>query len=226
MSDLPILIFDVNETLLDLDTLAPHFERMFGRRAAMREWFAQLILYSQALTLAGDYIPFGALGGAVLTMLGAIHGKRITEDDLAQVKAAIAAMPPHGDVAPALAKLRDAGFRMATLTNNPRDTCIAQLERARLMPFFEQNFSIDDTVKRYKPAPETYRAVEQALGVAPRRLCLIACHTWDTLGAAAAGWVSALILRPDNAALPAGPQPDIIGADLHEIAAALLAMYK
>ncbi len=45
---LPLLVFDVNETLLDLDALAPHFERMFGDRGALREWFAQVILYSGA----------------------------------------------------------------------------------------------------------------------------------------------------------------------------------
>jgi 2-haloacid dehalogenase len=66
MSTLPVLIFDVNETLLDLDALAPHFKRIFGRSTVLREWFAQLILYSEAITLTGDYVPFGELGGAVL----------------------------------------------------------------------------------------------------------------------------------------------------------------
>jgi 2-haloacid dehalogenase len=51
-----VLIFDVNETLLDLDALAPHFERIFGRSSVLREWFAQLILYSAAITLTGDYV--------------------------------------------------------------------------------------------------------------------------------------------------------------------------
>jgi hypothetical protein len=30
------------------------------------------------------------------------------------------------------------------------------------------------------------------------QLCLIACHTWDTLGAVAAGWEAALIKRGSN----------------------------
>jgi 2-haloacid dehalogenase len=48
-----IIVFDVNETLLDITTLEPLFERVFGDRAVLREWFAQLILYSQTLTLSG-----------------------------------------------------------------------------------------------------------------------------------------------------------------------------
>jgi 2-haloacid dehalogenase len=53
----PTLVCDVNETLLDIDALVPLFEHLFGRREAMREWFAQLVLYSQALSLAGRYAP-------------------------------------------------------------------------------------------------------------------------------------------------------------------------
>jgi hypothetical protein len=40
---------------------------------------------------------------------------------------------------------------------------------------------------------------------------LIACHTWDTLGAVAAGWQAALIKRVGNDVLGVGPQPQIVG---------------
>jgi 2-haloacid dehalogenase len=50
MADLPLIVFDVNETLLDLGTMEPTFQRIFGDKNAMRLWFADLILYSAALT--------------------------------------------------------------------------------------------------------------------------------------------------------------------------------
>ena len=65
MSELPLLVFDVNETLLDIEALAPHFQRIYGDAGVLREWFAQLILYSEAITLTGNYVPFGELAGAV-----------------------------------------------------------------------------------------------------------------------------------------------------------------
>jgi hypothetical protein len=40
MTNLPLVVFDVNETLLDLETMAPTFERIFDDKAAMRLWFA------------------------------------------------------------------------------------------------------------------------------------------------------------------------------------------
>ncbi|MEA2131901.1 MAG: 2-haloacid dehalogenase [Solirubrobacteraceae bacterium] len=64
MAQRPIIVFDVNETLLNLETLCPTFERIFNDPAAMRLWFADLILYSEALTLAGVYVPFTDIGGA------------------------------------------------------------------------------------------------------------------------------------------------------------------
>jgi len=53
MADLPLIVFDVNETRLDLATMEPTFECVFGEKNAMRLWFANLILYSAALTVAG-----------------------------------------------------------------------------------------------------------------------------------------------------------------------------
>jgi len=35
------------KTLLDIEALAPHFRRIYGDARVLREWFAQLILYSE-----------------------------------------------------------------------------------------------------------------------------------------------------------------------------------
>jgi 2-haloacid dehalogenase len=218
MSTLPVLVFDVNETLLDLDALTPHFDRLFGRSGVLREWFAQLILYSQAITLTEDYVPFGYLGAAVLRMMGATEGIHVPDSEIQMIKEAIATLPAHAEVPAALARLRAAGFRMFTLTNNPKATCENQLRRAGIDHLFDGQFSVDEGVRRYKPAREVYRSVEQALGVPAGQLWLIACHTWDVLGASAAGWNTALVLRPGNAPLRVGGQPLITGVHLGEVA--------
>src|SRR5262249_1191750 len=53
-----ICVFDVNETLLDIEYLAPIFQRVFDDKKVVREWFNQLILYSNAITLSGPYTTF------------------------------------------------------------------------------------------------------------------------------------------------------------------------
>jgi 2-haloacid dehalogenase len=67
--------------------------------------------------------------------------------------------------------------------------------------------------------------VAAALDVDAGDICLIACHVWDTIGAQSAGWQAGLILRPGNAPLDVGPQPDYIGKNLNEIADQLIAKY-
>ena len=78
-------------------------------------------------------------------------------------------------------------------------------------------------VKHHKPSRQAYAYVERELGAEPSQLCLIACHTWDTLGAVAAGWQAALIKRVGNHVLGVGPQPQIVGDDLNDIADQLIA---
>ena len=77
-------------------------------------------------------------------------------------------------------------------------------------------------MKHHKPSRQAYAYVERELGVEPCQLCLIACHAWDTLGAVAAGWEAALIKRLGNDVLGVGPQPQIVGDDLSDVAGQLI----
>ena len=114
-----MLVFDVNETLVDIEALSPLFEQIFGGARVMREWFGQLVMYSMTTALSGCYVDFFTLGQGVLRMLGEIHGTRISDEDLDRIKQAMMTMPAHPDVADGLATLRGSGYRLVTLTNSP-----------------------------------------------------------------------------------------------------------
>jgi 2-haloacid dehalogenase len=224
MTALPLIVFDVNETLLDLETMAPTFERIFGDKLAMRLWFANFILYSAALTLANSYVPFTDIGSAAMKMLADLRGIEIGDEDRKELTEKFSTMPPHPEVPAALRKLRNAGFRLFTLTDNLLSVQERQLAHGGIIDLFERRFSADG-VHRHKPAPEAYAYVERELGAKPSDFCLIACHTWDTLGAVAAGWEAALIKRPWNDVLGVGPQPHIVGTDLNHVADQLIARH-
>ena len=96
-----------------------------------------------------------------------------------------------------------------------------QLTHGGIVDLFERRFSADG-VKHHKPSPEAYAYVEKELGVTPAELCLIACHTWDTLSAAAAGWRAALIKPIGNDVMGVGPQPHIVGNHLNDVADQLI----
>jgi 2-haloacid dehalogenase len=226
MPERPVIVFDVNETLMNLDTLNPTFDRIFKDQAAMRLWFANLITYSEALTLSGVYVPFTDIGGAVLRMLAATRGITISDADAAELTDRFATMAPHPEVPAALRRLRDHGFRLFTLTDNTLAISGRQLEHAGVIDVFERRFSVDETVKRHKPAQEAYHSVAAALQLDPGDICLVACHVWDTIGAQSAGWQAGLIRREGNAPLDVGPQPDYIGEDLDVIADQLIGRYS
>jgi 2-haloacid dehalogenase len=149
----------------------------------------------------------------------------MSDSDAAELTDRFATMPPHPEAPAALRQLRDHGFRLFTLTDNTLAISGRQLEQAGVIDVFERRFSVDETVRRHKPAPEAYHSVAAALQVDAGDICLIACHVWDTIGAQSAGWQAGLILRQGNAPLGVGPQPDHIGQDLNVIANQLIDKY-
>jgi 2-haloacid dehalogenase len=131
-------------------------------------------------------------------------------------------LPAHADVVEGLQALRDAGLRLVTLTNSAPAAVTQQLTHAGLTTFFDRSFSVD-AVRRFKPAPEVYRSVAEALGVPIDQLRLVAAHAWDVVGALRAGCAAAFVARPGKVLYPLGPQPDIVAPDFVSVARAIVA---
>lgn len=219
-----VLVFDVNETLVDIESLAPLFGELFGDERLLREWFAQLVMYSMTITLAENYVTFSALAQGVLRMLGDIYRVDVTDDDLHRLKTGLLTMPAHPDAAEGLGMLRDNGFRLVTLTNSPPNPDgPTALQHSGLAEFFEHQLTVD-SCRAFKPSPAVYRHVCEQVGAEPRDCMMVAAHVWDTLGAQAVGFSSALITRPGNPPLPVKglPQPDLVVSDLRELAERLV----
>jgi 2-haloacid dehalogenase len=158
-------------------------------------------------------------------MLADTRGIRIEDADRKELVEKFSTMPPYSEVPAALRKLRKEGFRLFRLTDNLPEVQARQLEHGGIVDLFERRFSADG-VKHHKPSRQAYAQVEKELGVEPSQLCLIACHTWDALGAVAAGWKAALIKRVGNDVLGVGPQPQIVGRDLEDVANQLISQDK
>lgn len=216
-----ICVFDVNETLLDLAPLDPPFERVFGRPGVRREWFSQLIQSALVATVTDAYTDFGNVGRAALEMVARRHGLRLSADDRDAILGTMRSLPPHPDVPAALQRLQAAGLRLAALTNGTAAVANAQLTNAGLAGFFERILSAD-SVRRLKPAREPYEMAAHELGVEIGEIRLVAAHAWDVAGALRAGAAAAFVARPGMVLDPLVPEPDIVGADLGEVAERIL----
>jgi 2-haloacid dehalogenase len=218
-----VCMFDVNETLLDLKALDPHFARVFGDTSVRQAWFAQMIQSALVATVTDVYADFGTIGGAALEMTAARRGIDLAAADRAQILGGIRTLPPHPEVSESLARLHTAGLRLAALTNSTANIAKDQLTHAGLADYFEQILSAD-MVRRLKPAPEPYRMAAEHMGVPISEVRLIAAHAWDVAGALRAGCAAAFIARPGMVLDPLVERPDIVGADLREVADQILAV--
>ncbi len=217
-----VIVFDVNETMLDLRALDPHFEHVFGDAAVRRQWFQQFVPNFLVTVVLGTYIDFGTIGRGALDMVAERLGKTLTDDDRKRILSTIRELPPYPEVRESLERLKAAGFRLGTLTNSTKQVAQAQMQNAGLIDLFEQVLSADE-VKRLKPAPEPYRMAAERFGVPVGEVRLVAAHAWDVAGAFRAGCKAAFVARPGMVLDPIHKPPDIVGRDLREVAEKIIA---
>lgn len=144
------------------------------------------IRLAMAHTLAADFRPFAELLEA--------SGSSVPEE-----------MDPFPDVASGLDRLRDAGHRLAVVTNSARRTGEQHVERAGLGDAFERVVGVDE-VGAYKPDGRVYAYALEQLGAAAGDSWFVAAHDWDIVGAANAGLRTAFVAR-------GGPEPVTVRAD-------------
>lgn len=219
------LVFDVNETLLDLSGLDRHFERIFGDKEIRDLWFSVVLRNALALTVIGRYRDFVTVGHASLQMVADVHQIELTAEDRAAISGAMANLPAHGDVAPNLQRLSDRDFRLVALTNSPPDAARDQLTNAGLAPFFGRIMSVAPTGK-FKPAREVYEYAADKVGVRIGTMTMVAAHDWDIAGAMGAGMEGAFILRPGTARNPLYAEPEVVGTNLEEVADILIERHR
>ncbi len=217
-----VLVFDVNETLLDLKVLNPLFERIMGDSRCRQEWFGQLLRSSLVSTVTGSYQDFGVLARGALRMIAARRGSSLSQGSEDEILEGLRQLPPHPEVPGALERLQERGLRLAALTNSPPAVAEAQIRNAGLERFFEKVLSVD-AVRRFKPHREVYRYAARTLGIDISEMRLVAAHDWDVTGALRAGARAAFVSRPGMVLDPLAATPDIVGDDLSQIADRILA---
>ena len=211
-----VILFDVNETLLDLTPLQPVFQRVFGDPAVLQQWFSFLLHSTVVTTLTSTYSDMGHLANTALAMVAARRQVALAESDRNHILTTMRSLPPHTDVKDNLQRLKDQGFRLAPLTNSSPQMVDQQIANAGLASYFERWFSVD-SVGSFKPDAAPYQMAADQLGVKLRQTRMVAAHDWDILGALKAGCKGAYIARNNNLYNPAYPKPDIMATDLYGV---------
>jgi len=217
-----LIIFDVNETLLDLAGLRTSVGRALdGREDLLPLWFSTMLHYSLVETVTGEHHSFGEIGTAALEMVANTRGIEISRDEARDaIVTPLRSLPPHADVKDALQELARDGYLIVSLTNSSAQGVQTQFESAGLTDLFSKRYTVD-SVRRFKPHPDPYRMVLDDLGVDAADALMVAAHAWDLAGAGKVGMQTAFIKRPGAALYPLAPRPDLVLNDLTELVAQL-----
>ncbi|WP_241521898.1 haloacid dehalogenase type II [Arthrobacter pityocampae] len=219
---LPLILFDVNETLSDLGQMPQHFEEVGAPPQQAALWFASVLRDGFALTAGGRNAPFGEIAeDALRTVLAGQRLNRDIGDAVDHVMTSLKELPVHPDVVEGLRGLTGRGFELAALTNGAAGNAEALLERAGVRGDVGRVLSVEDA-PRWKPAPESYAYALRELRREAGDVVLVAVHPWDIDGAARAGlrtvWLDrtgapypAVMTRPDHEASTLVELPDLLG---------------
>jgi 2-haloacid dehalogenase len=217
-----VIIFDVNETLLNLESMRKSVGDAIGERDDLLPlWFSTMLHHSLVVSATGEYDSFGNIGVAALQMVAEINGISITKENAKQaILTPLRSLPAHPDVAQGLAKLKAQGYKLVTLTNSSLKGVQLQLKNANLSQYFDANLSIE-SVGVFKPHLSTYKWAIKNLGVDANEALMVAAHGWDITGADKAGLQTAFVRRPGKVLFPLAEKPDYSVLDINELASIL-----
>lgn len=215
------IVFDVNETLLDLTALDPLFETHLGSTQWRRAWFSDMLITAMTLNHIGKYYSFSDIARVCLQDTASAAGTRLKQSAVEAILGGMRTLPPHADVVPALEILSRAGLRLVALTNSAPDIAASQLENAGLSKYLDGFMTVAEA-RRLKPAQEVYAAAREWLGADPTSLMLVAAHTWDLAGAAKSGWKTGFVSRDNRLPNPLYPKPTLADTSLTGLAGGIV----
>lgn len=210
------IIFDVNETLSDLASVADAFESVGAAKLLASAWFASVLRDGFALTTSGSDARFEDIARTnARDLLRAVTVDAELEDAVDCVMTAFAHVPAHPDVASGLHALHAAGCRLFTLSNGPTSTAERLLREAGALESMEKLLTVEGHTQ-WKPARASYLRAAERIGTgAP--IYLAAVHPWDIHGASQAGISTIWINRLNRQYPPHFRPPTLTVATVGEI---------
>lgn len=214
-----LIIFDVNETLLNMEPVKKAINEFFNTDTAFQIWFSTLLQYAmvESINPPKTYHHFSEIAKGSLFMLSEKFKIPINDAEVKDLLSLISNLSSHADVHQSLMALKEKGFTLVALTNGTNEVLKNQMASADLLQFFEAVYSVE-TIKSFKPQKITYEYVLKQHSVKPEEAMIVAAHSWDIHGANAAGLQTAFIARPGQMYYPLMNEPTLVCKDLFELA--------
>lgn len=182
-------------------------------QALMNAWRIRQFEYQWLRALAGQYVDF--LQATHDSLAFAAHQLRleISPEKRDQLMAAWSNLRVWPDAAEALKILRDAGLRLAFLSNMTSRVLTDGLKAANLDGMFEAVISTE-RIRSYKPDPRAYQMGVDTLGLRKEEVLFVAFAGWDVAGSKWFGYPTFWANRASAPQEELGIGADAVGPDL------------
>lgn len=211
------VLFDMNETLLDLSVLKENFGKYFEDTYVLNYWFAKLLHSSTVIGGMGEYTDFGKLSEAALESVFLESDKELTDEIKTDILGSFRKLPAYNDVPKALKLLKGHNIKVISVTNSSYKMVEEQLTNSGLIDLFDSYYSVD-SVEKYKPFNDIYHYVLNEEKINANETFMVATHDWDLYGAKKAGLHTAYIKRKEDQYNPYYLKPDLSNRNLVDLA--------
>lgn len=205
-------------TVFDPRPAAAVAESLFpGRAAELTEtWRTRQFEYAWLRTLTGRYADFWQVTEEALVFAARMLKFDLSRQQRRQLMQAHLELKAWPDALPALRTLKEAGIRMAFLSNFTTVMLDAAVKSSGLEGIFEAHLSTDQ-VRAFKPDPRAYRMGIDAFGMRREEIGFAAFGGWDAAGATSFGYPTFWVNRANLPVEELGVSPDATGATLHDL---------
>ena len=179
-------------------------------------WRTRQFEYQWLRALSGRYADFWRTTEDGLVFAANLLQLELTPAKRAQLLHAYLGLKAWPDVASALGALKEAGIRLAFLSNMTTKMLDAGIKNAELDGVFEHVLSTDQ-IRAYKPDPRAYQIAIDAFKVKREEIIFAAFAGWDAAGAKWFGYPTFWVNRLNLPAEELGVAPDATGRDLTDL---------
>jgi 2-haloacid dehalogenase len=200
LTSVAVCVFDAYGTLYDFNAAAARCRDALGDKAEPLSalWRQKQLQYTWLRSLMGRYASFWQVTGEALDHALAQLG--IADNGLRQrLMDCYHGLDAFPEVPGVLKRLKDAGIRLAILSNGSPGMLAGAAERTGLDKLLEISLSVD-AVKVFKPDHRVYRLVTDHFAVPAGRVAFFSSNAWDAHAGADFGFQSVWLNRTRAAA--------------------------
>ncbi len=204
-------IFDLRPVLGLAETLFP------GKGTDLsRAWGLRQFEYQWLRALSRHYADFWQTTEDGLVFAAKLLQLELTPEKRVQLMHAYLGLKAWPDVPTALSALKEAGIRLAFLSNMTTKMLDAGIKNAGLDGVFEHVLSTDQ-IRAYKPDPRAYQMAIDAFKLEREEILFAAFAGWDAAGAKWFGYPTFWVNRLNLPAEELGVAPNATGRDLTDL---------